>query len=134
MEHEHLHAAEAAFIEGFRAASDKQAFLMLARIPLELAVRDGPGLKLVQVLLEDTVEVGRASRGFASRELVYQPLPATLVTSATRLRFRYISAETVRELSLAEVTAWPETPHDHAHPEAGDHDAPAMSRAGRHAT
>ena len=76
MEHEHVHAAETAFIEGFRAASDKQAFLTLARIPLELAAADGPGLKLVQVLLEDTVEVGRASRGFATRELVYQPLPA----------------------------------------------------------
>jgi hypothetical protein len=105
MEHEHLHAAEAAFVEGFRAASDKQAFLALARIPLELAAPDGPGLKLVQVLLEDTVEVGRASRGFASRELVYQPLPAKLVTSETRLRFRYISADAVRELSLAEVIA-----------------------------
>jgi len=118
MEHEHLHAAEAAFIEGFRAASDKQAFLTLARIPLELTVPDGPGLKLVQVLLEDTVEVGRASRGFASKELVYQALPAALVTSATRLRFRYISAETVRELSLVEVTA----AASHGHAPAPDED------------
>jgi hypothetical protein len=117
MDHEHLHAAEAAFIEGFRAASDKQAFLTLARIPLELAAPDGPGLKLVQVLLEDTVEVGRASRGFASRELVYQPLPAGLVTSQTRLCFRYISAEAMRELTLAEVTAWPEAVPAHEHPD-----------------
>jgi hypothetical protein len=113
MEHEHLHAAETAFVEGFRAASDKQAFLTLARIPLELATPEGPGLKLVQVLLEDTVEVGRASRGFASRELVYQSLPAKLVTSETRLRFRYISADAVRELSLAEAIAWPAAPHAH---------------------
>ena len=103
MEHEHLHAAEAAFVEGFRAASDKQAFLTLARIPLELATPEGPGLKLVQVVLEDTVEVGRASRGFASRELVYHPLPGKLVTSRTRLSFRYVSIARARELSLAEV-------------------------------
>jgi hypothetical protein len=134
MAHEDLHAAEAAFVEGFRAASDKQAFLTLARVPLELAASDGPNLKLVQVLLEDTIEVGRASRGFASRELVYQPLPAALVTSATRLRFRYISAETVRELSLAELLAWPERVHDHGPLEADDPKPPAMSGIGRHAT
>ncbi|HXP76241.1 MAG TPA: hypothetical protein VN823_19025 [Stellaceae bacterium] len=132
MEHEHGHVAETAFIEGFRAASDKQAFLTLARIPLELAASDGLGLKLVQVLLEDTVEVGRASRGFASKELVYQPLPARLVTTETRLRFRYISAEAVRELSLAEVMA--ATSHGHAHPAEDATDSPEFCRIGRHGT
>jgi hypothetical protein len=133
MEHEHLHAAEAAFVEGFRAASDKQAFLALARIPLELAAPDGPGLKLVQVLLEDTVEVGRASRGFASRELVYQPLPAKLVTSETRLRFRYISADAVRELSLADVIAWPAA--SQAPGVAGDlRLSPEITKIGQHRT
>jgi len=132
MERGHIHAAEAAFIEGFRAASDKQAFLTLARIPLELAVPGGPGLKLVQVLLEDTVEVGRASRGFASKELVYQPLPAPLVTSVTRLRFRYISAESVRELSLAEVLA--ATSHGHVHSAEDVTDSPEIPKIGRHAT
>ena len=132
MEHAHIHAAETAFIEGFRAASDKQAFLALVLIPLELAAADGPGLKLVQVLLEDTVEVGRASRGFATRELVYQPLPARLVTSETRLRFRYISAEAVRELTLAEVMA--AMSHGHAHAAEDAADSPEISRIGRHAT
>ena len=133
MEHEHAHAAEAAFIEGFRAASDKQAFLALARIPLELAAPDGPSLKLVQVLLEDAVEVGRASRGFGSRELAYQPLPAPLVTSETRLRFRYISAAEVRELSLAEVIAWPAA--SQAHGGAGDlRLSPEITKIGQHRT
>ncbi len=132
MEHEDIRAAEAAFIEGFRAASDKQAFLMLVRVPVEVGVPDGPGLKLVQVLLEDTVEVGRASRGFASKELVYQPLPAALVTSATRLRFRYISAEAVRELSLAEVMA--ATLHGHLHAAENAMDSPEIPKIGRHGT
>jgi hypothetical protein len=103
MDHEQYHAAERAFIDGFRAASDKQGFLALARVPHELPDGDGPGLKLVEVILADSVEVGRASPGFASRELVYHPLPGKLVTSRTRLSFRYVSLARMRELSLAEV-------------------------------
>jgi hypothetical protein len=103
MDHEQYHAAEGAFIDGFRAASDKQGFLALARIPLELPDGDGPSLKLVEVILADSFEVGRASPGFASRELVYHPLPGKLVTSRTRLSFRYVSLACARELSLAEV-------------------------------
>ena len=103
MDHEQYHAAESAFIDGFRAASDKQGFLALARIPLELADSDGPSLKLVEVILADSFEVGRASPGFASRELVYHPLPGKLVTSRARLSFRYVSIARVRQLSLAEV-------------------------------
>jgi hypothetical protein len=103
MDHEQYHAAEGAFIDGFRAAADKQGFLALARIPLELADRDGPSLKLVEVILADSFEVGRASPGFASRELVYHPLPGKLVTSRTRLSFRYVSIARAIEISLAEV-------------------------------
>jgi hypothetical protein len=103
MDHEQYHAAEGAFIDGFRAAADKQGFLALARIPLELADSDGPSLKLVEVILADSFEVGRASPGFASRELVYHPLPGKLVTSRTQLAFRYVSLSRARELSLAEV-------------------------------
>ena len=84
MDREEYHAAETAFSEGFRLVSDKLGFLRLARIPLEL---------------------GRASPGFGSCELVYQPLPGTLVTSETRLSFRYVSAVTVREFTLAELLA-----------------------------
>jgi hypothetical protein len=103
VDHEQYHAAEGAFIDGFRAASAKQGFLALARIPLELPDSDGPSLKLVEVILADSFEVGRASPGFASRELVYHPLPGKLVTSRTRLAFRYVSIARARELSLAEV-------------------------------
>jgi hypothetical protein len=35
---------------------------------------------LLDVVLEDSFEVGRASPGFASRELVYHPLPGKLAT------------------------------------------------------
>jgi hypothetical protein len=105
MDHAQYHAVEDAFIAGFREAPDKAGFLALARIPLELPGGEGPGLKLLEVVLEDSVEVGRASPGFASRELVYHPLPGKLVTSRTRLAFRYVSSERLEELSLAELLA-----------------------------
>jgi len=105
MDHEHYHVVESAFIDGFRAAPDKQGFLALARIPLELPAGDGPGLKLVEIILVDAVEVGRASPCFGSRELVYQPLPGELVTARTKLFFRYVSSERVHDLALAEVLA-----------------------------
>ena len=119
MDHEEYHAAERAFIEGFRQVSDKLGFLRLARIPLELELPGEPGLKLMQVMLEELFEVGRASPGFASRELVYHPLPAGLVTSQTRLAFRYVSAVTTRLFTLAELLAHGEAggpvPHHHGH-------------------
>ena len=114
-------AIESAFIEGFRSAGDKLAFLRLARIPLELARADKPGLKLMQVLIEEIHEVGRASPGFASRELVYHPLPGKLATAKARLAFRYVSTDDVCELGLADLLHGPAEPlHDHQ-----DHPGPA---------
>jgi hypothetical protein len=103
VDHAQYHLIEAAFIEGLRQAPDKAGFLALARIPFELGDGEGPGLKLLEVVLEDNIEVGRASPGFASRELVYHPLPGKLVTTRTRLAFRYVSSTRLIEISLAEL-------------------------------
>jgi hypothetical protein len=105
MDHAEYHVVEDAFIAGLRNAPDKAGFLALARIPLELPDGQGPGLKLLEIVLEDSFEVGRASPGFASRELVYHSLPGRLVTSRTRLAFRYVSSERIKDMSLAEVLA-----------------------------
>ena len=109
---------EEAFAEGFRRATDKLAFLRLARVPLELEPPGGPGLKLVEVRFEESHAVGTASPGFASRELVYHPLPGRLITATTGLRLRYVSAEGVKDLSLAEALGAAGGHHDHQH----DHD------------
>ena len=103
MDPEEIAIAERAFIEGFRAASDKLGFLRLARIPLELAYGGGPSLKLMQVAIEEVTEVGRASPGFSSRELVYHPLPGGLATTNARLAFHYVSLKTRRVLGFAEL-------------------------------
>ena len=100
MRHEDYHVIEAAFVDGFRTAPDKRAFLQLARVPFEL----GP-LKLLDVRLDETFTVGAASRGFGSAELVYHPLPGEMVARRLALVFVYVSATETREMSLADVLA-----------------------------
>lgn len=102
---EELRAVEAAFIAGFREASDKQAFLRLSGIPLSLERPGATALKLIEVKLAENYRVGSASPGFATRELSYQQLPAALVGHTTSLVFVYVSADAVVEKTLAEI--WP---------------------------
>ena len=113
MPHDHDHAPEqsgedvalleAAFIEGFRAAGDKASFLRLAGVPLELRGSDGQGLKLVAVRIADHFEVGAATPGFGTTELVYHPFPGAMVRSSTHLRFVYCSLRETQELTWAEA-------------------------------
>ncbi len=117
MTHEEHASLESAFIDGFREARDKPAFLRLARIPLELEAPGRAGLKLMQVVIEDAYEVGRASPGFGTRELVYHPVPVSRVSGIAQLRFRYVSADELRELTLAEVM----TDHPAASPSVDAH-------------
>lgn len=127
MRKEEYAALESAFADGFRQARDKQGFLRLAQIPLELERADQGGLKLMQVVIEEAFDVGRASPGFGSRELVYHPLPGNLVTAQSQLRFRYVSADELRELTLAEAlgsrpAAEPQNGYHHRHHAGNGHD------------
>ncbi len=114
--HDHLHGhshphrqddeadrlAGLAFAEGFRAASDKRAFLELTRIPQEIT-RDGVALKLMQVVFSDCFSVGSASPGFGGRGMVYHPLPGVMIDQTSELRFVYVSPGGREELTFAEV-------------------------------
>jgi hypothetical protein len=110
---------EDAFIAGFRAAPDKRAFLALAAIPLVLERPGMAALRLLEVRLDDRYRVGSAAPGFGTRELSYQPLPGTMVTTSTKLTFIYVSADKVEELTLEEIKHAAEVEHDdgrhHAH-------------------
>jgi hypothetical protein len=121
MENDEHRLVEVAFIDGFRAASDRRGFLRLAAIPDELP----DGLKLVEVRIEDRYTVGSAAPGFASSELVYHPLPAELIRGENELVFVYVSSAKKREFSLAEVLALRRfQPAEHSHadtPESGSH-------------
>ncbi|MEO0956883.1 MAG: hypothetical protein AAFY66_00150 [Pseudomonadota bacterium] len=89
------------FIEGFRDASDKAAYLRLAGVPLERP--DGEGrapLKLVDVRITSEWQVGTASPSFGSRELSYLPFPGEMVTERTNMAFLYVSLDRTEETDL----------------------------------
>lgn len=94
---------ERAFVEGFRAASDRASFLRLAGIPLEAAIGDIAGFKLMEVRITDSVAVGAANPGFGTETLVYHPYPAALMRQETVLVFVYRTAREVRELGWADL-------------------------------
>lgn len=115
MPHGHAHshddpeAAEAvedlaaAFIEGFREAEDKVSFLRLAGIPFALDGEDGRSLKLVDVALRTEFQVGTASPGFGSRELVYLPFAGAMVRERAQVSLVYVSLTERRDIPVADL-------------------------------
>lgn len=111
---EHLHshmdpADEAAelqvlarqFIDGFREAADKAAYLRIAGVPLEIEDEGGgPPLKLVDVTLTTEWQVGTASPSFGTRELSYLPFPGEMIAERTNMGFVYVSLDAKRVVDL----------------------------------
>jgi len=96
-----LQVLTAQFIDGFREARDKAAYLRIAGVPLE--VEDdagGPNLKLVDVSLTTEWQVGTASPSFGSRELSYLPFPGPMIVERTNMGFVYVSLDAKRVLDL----------------------------------
>lgn len=91
------------FIDGFQAAKDKQAYLKLSGIPLELDGSDGLSLKLVDVELKTEWQVGTASPSFGSAELSYLPFPGEMITERTNMGFVYVSLREKRVVDLRDV-------------------------------
>lgn len=108
--HSHPHGADAAdalqvlatqFIEGWRAAGDKTAYLRLAGVPFEIDGAPGePGLKLVDVSLRTDWQVATASPAFGSAELSYLPFPGPMVTERTNMALVYVSLRRREEVDL----------------------------------
>jgi hypothetical protein len=91
------------FIDGFREARDKAAYLKIAGVPLEIADEaGGPTLKLVDVSLTTEWQVGTASPSFGSRELSYLPFPGEMITERTNMGFVYVSMDAKRVVDLRE--------------------------------
>ena len=103
MDDEGLHLMEHAFIDGFRSAPDKQAFLLMAGIPYALDRGDAPGLKLVEVRIDETFEVGSVGRGFGSSDLVHNALPAEMIARRSDLKFVYVAADELRVVTFADI-------------------------------
>ena len=112
--HSHMESADRAadlqvlatqFIDGFQQAKDKQAYLKLAGVPLEITPGDGPALKLVDVQLTTEWQVGTASPSFGSAELSYLPFPGEMITELTNMSFVYVSMRDKRMVDLRDFLA-----------------------------
>jgi hypothetical protein len=100
-----LDLVEAAFAEGFAAASDPTSFLRLAQIPFEAVADDGAKLALLRVELEAVTDVGSLTPHLGGGSMRFDPLPARMVSRRKRLRFMYFDGTTLRPLDLAQVKA-----------------------------
>ncbi len=96
----------AQFIDGFREAKDKAAYLRIAGVPLEIEdPAGGPPLKLVDVTLTTEWQVGTASPSFGSRELSYLPFPGEMISERTNMGFVYVSMDAKRVTDLRDFLA-----------------------------
>jgi hypothetical protein len=105
--HEHgeadLDQVEAAFAEGFMAASDPTSFLRLARIPFKAKAPDGAELALLRVEIDAVADVGSVTPHLGGGSFRYDPLPQALVSRRRRLRFVYFDGAGLRQLTFANV-------------------------------
>ncbi len=97
---EDLQALAVSFIDGFRAAEDKTSYLRIAGIPFQRAGNDGLVQHLVDVKIVSNWQVGTASPAFASRELVYMPLPGSMVKARETMTFAYVSLTERSDMDL----------------------------------
>jgi hypothetical protein len=100
-----LDLVEAAFVEGFLAASDPTSFLRLARVPFRATALDGAELSLLRVEVDSIADVGTITPHLGGDTFRYDPLPARMVSRRRRLRFVYFDGTRLRPLGLAEVMA-----------------------------
>jgi hypothetical protein len=100
-----LDLVEAAFVEGFLAASDPTSFLRLAGAPFRAAGADGTTLALLRVEIDSIADVGAITPHLGGNTFRYDPLPASMVSRRRRLRFIYFDGTSSRPLSLAEILA-----------------------------
>ncbi|MEM6971908.1 MAG: hypothetical protein AAF577_03805 [Pseudomonadota bacterium] len=125
--HSHMHDRDAAaelkvlaaqFIDGFRSAADKIAYLRLAGVPFELpdeSADEGEGevpLKLVDIRLSTEWQVGTASPSFGSRALSYLPLTGEMVAERVNMAFVYVSLTRRRDVDLRDFLATRHHRHD----------------------
>ena len=89
------------FIEGFKSAKDKAAYLKIAGVPLEKpCAQGGPNLKLVDVAMVTNWQVGTASPSFGSKELSYLPFPGEMIAERTNMSLIYVSSERKEETDI----------------------------------
>lgn len=99
---EELKELATSFVEGFVKAEDKTSYLRLAGIPFRITGSDGLRMNLVDASINSNWQIGTASPAFASRELVYMPLPGKMVQHRESMTFTYVSLTERRDINLVE--------------------------------
>lgn len=97
-----LSALAAAFMEGFRKAEDKPAFLELSGVPQSRQGSDGFKMHLIDVAISSTWQMGTASPAFMSKDLAYLPYPSSMINERETLTFTYVSLTERYDLGLLE--------------------------------
>ena len=100
---EELQVLCASFIDGFRMAADKNSYLRIAGIPFSRTGEDGLTQHLVDAAVTSNWQIGTASPGFASRELVYMPYPGEMVSMRERMVFTYVSLSSRADIDLRDI-------------------------------
>jgi hypothetical protein len=100
-----LDQVEAAFVEGFLAASDPMSFLRLANVPFQMVGEHDTSLMLLRVETDVVADVGSITPHLGGRSFRYDPLPAPLISQRRRLRFIYFDGTAPRPFSYAQVRA-----------------------------
>ncbi len=95
-----LQALAAAFIEGFRKAEDKPAFIELSQVATKRAGSDGLTMHLVDARVETNWQLGTASPAFGSRELVHLPYPAAMIRERETMTFTYVSLTERQDIDI----------------------------------
>lgn len=102
---EELQVLTTAFVDGFRAAADKNSYLRLAHIPFQRDGSDGLTLHLVDARIDSKWQIGTASPAFAQRELVYLPLPACMISERETMTLTYVSLTQRQDIDIATLLA-----------------------------
>ena len=92
-----------AFIEGFRSAADKNSFLRLSGVPFHRQGVDGRTMHLVDASIVTNWQLGTASPGFASSELVYLPFPGSMIGERESMTFTYVSLTQRADIDLIDL-------------------------------
>lgn len=100
---EELQALATSFIDGFRSADDKTSYLRLAGVPFHRPGTDSLVQHLVDAKIVSNWQIGTASPAFASRELVYMPLPGTMISERETMTFTYVSLTERNDVGLIDL-------------------------------
>ncbi|MCW5719787.1 MAG: hypothetical protein KIS86_01445 [Devosia sp.] len=98
-----LDLVETSFLEGFKATKDVTSFLRLARIPFVGIAPDGQRLHLLRVETTANADVGSVTPMLGGGAVLYDPLPAHLVSHRKALAFVYHDGRSQIHLTFAEA-------------------------------